>query len=466
MKTFYLKVILVILTVCMTVNLGAAANETIRFTWEAGITQKVFYLGSTRGEDYTVDWGDNVTETFSGSGGAIGSALPHNYAAAGTYNVVITGVNPNCLFSYLHCGNNQVTELDLSDCTGLVMLYCYENQLTDLDVSANTGLTELWCMVNELTELNVDGATALEYFYCNNNELTELDVSAHTQLIRFECWNNQITELDVSASTQLTRLECYNNQLTDLVLSGATALKFISCYNNQLTELIVSGATTLEYLYCFGNQLTELDVSANTQLGILECYNNNFPLSELFAFSELIATPGFKLLGTQNLPPIPAIGIGNELFSDQSLFKGIYTTYAVTKNGNPAPSGDYTVVDGKITFNSMGNYTVTMTNSAISSNSHYPAKVIVEVEIVNNTDIPAVIRQSNVVVYPNPTSGELQVRCYELQAGDYGIYNVTGQLVMQGKLQGETTTINAGLLANGVYCLKLPNEVVKFVKRN
>ena len=47
---------------------------------------------------------------------------------------------------------------------------------------------------------------------------------------------------------------------------------------------------------------------------------------------------------------------------------------------------------------------------------------------------------------------------------NYEIYNLTGQMQKQGKLQGETTTINIESLPNGMYYLKVAGHVTKFVK--
>jgi len=39
-----------------------------------------------------------------------------------------------------------------------------------------------------------------------------------------------------------------------------------------------------------------------------------------------------------------------------------------------------------------------------------------------------------------------------------------GQLMMQGKLSDETTTINVESLASGMYFLRIAGKTVKFVK--
>ena len=67
--------------------------------------------------------------------------------------------------------------------------------------------------------------------------------------------------------------------------------------------------------------------------------------------------------------------------------------------------------------------------------------------------------------HPNPTNGELRVMGYELQIDDYFIYSITGQLLMQGKLQRKSTVINVEHLAKGMYFLMINNKVVKFIKQ-
>ena len=54
--------------------------------------------------------------------------------------------------------------------TALTYLYCGWNQLTSLDVSQNTALTELFCPYNQLTSLDVSKNTALTYLNCGGNQ--------------------------------------------------------------------------------------------------------------------------------------------------------------------------------------------------------------------------------------------------------------------------------------------------------
>ena len=185
-------------------------------------------------------------------------------------------VSNNTALKWLYCASNQLTNLDFSNNSALFFLFCVWNQLSNLDLSNNTALTMLWCYNNQLTSLDVSKNATLRELVCNNNQLMSLDVSNNTSLTNLDCQNNQLTSLDVSNNTALTYLNCSFNQLTSLDVSNNTALTTLGCENNQLTDLDVNSNTALTQLFCESNQLTSLDVSNNTALTTLGCGNNQF----------------------------------------------------------------------------------------------------------------------------------------------------------------------------------------------
>jgi len=74
-------------------------------------------------------------------------------------------------------------------------------------------------------------------------------------------------------------------------------------------------------------------------------------------------------------------------------------------------------------------------------------------------------------IYPNPATNQLTITNYELREAtvDYSIYNIVGQKVMQGVLQGRdaincVSTINVEPLAKGMYYLRVGEKTVKFIK--
>ena len=181
------------------------------------------------------------------------------------YLVNNTAINTN--------GDSEIQVTEASAFTGIIN--CYDLSISDLiGIEAFTALTYLNCGYNQLTSLDVTQNTALEVLECYSNQLTSLDVSQNTALYRLKCDDNQLTSLDVSNNTALESLDCDANQLTSLDVSQNTALKILGCTVNQLTSLDVSNNTALEGLNCDANQLTSLDVSQNTALIILGCIVN------------------------------------------------------------------------------------------------------------------------------------------------------------------------------------------------
>ena len=104
----------------------------------------------------------------------------------------LTGIGIFTALTYLYCGGNSLTSLDVSNCKALTYLNCVGNSLTSLDVSQNTALMTLSCGGNSLTSLEVSNCTALTELYCSGNSLTSLDVSNNTALTVLYCYGNAI----------------------------------------------------------------------------------------------------------------------------------------------------------------------------------------------------------------------------------------------------------------------------------
>jgi len=139
----------------------------------------------------------------------------------------------------LRCFDNELTTLDLSSNTELVLLSCYNNKLTTLNVSQNSKLKSLDCGFNKLTTLDLSNNTELTTLWCANNELTTLDISNNTELVNVYGYANELTEFIVGNNTILEKLNIYDNKLTSLPdmtnlgnLNGASS----SFENNYLTE--------------------------------------------------------------------------------------------------------------------------------------------------------------------------------------------------------------------------------------
>jgi len=113
----------------------------------------------------------------------------------------------------------------------------------------------------------------------------------------------------------------------------------------------------------------------------------------------------------------------------------------------------------------------------VSTNNQYHFTVTEDVALVANFEEDggvAIVETQGIAslqVYPNPTSGELIITNYELGItnAEYTIYNIVGQMVMQGVLVCRDVacnvhTINVAQLPTGMYFLKIGERTVKFVR--
>ena len=293
----------------------------------------------------------------------------------------------------LICGFNPLYNLDLSPCPNLRHLHCWDNRLSTLDLSVCPKLENVQCLYNLLPALDISGNPNLRTLSCDNNQITTLDPSNCPNLLFLSTNHNPLPTLDLSNCPNLEQLYCFDNLLPDLDVSNCPNLRYLSCSNNQISNLDLSNCPNLRYLSCDSNQIRNLILSDSSNMGngYIYCADNRLPLSDLFVASGKVKKPESKCFGTQNLLPQRVLA-GDSLFSDQAAFvinaNTIYTNYAVTQNGSPAPSSSYAVNKGVLIFNDTGVYTITMTNYAIISYYMYPAQVIVELTVLQayNTD--------------------------------------------------------------------------------
>lgn len=137
--------------------------------------------------------------------------------------------------------------------------------------------TSLYIVDESIADLKgIEFFTALEYLYCHHNQLTSLDVSKNTKLLLLQCSYNQLNTLDVSKNTDLCVLYCNDNQLTTIDISKNRHLYQLNCSFNQLTALDVS-QNLIETLYCYGNQIgrTAMDILVNGLMDLSEVESVN-----------------------------------------------------------------------------------------------------------------------------------------------------------------------------------------------
>lgn len=231
----------------------------------------------------------------------------------------------------IHCIQNKLDSLDLSNCPKLKLLWCWNNSLTSLDLSHNLLLTDLRCAQNDFSNgLDVSANTELRYYCCNDTFMPAIDVSSNKELIELVCYNNVIREIDVSHNPELTKLECSNNLLKNIDVSHNTLLSVFTFENNYLKEIDVSHNPNIRFFNCSDNQFSSIDISMLAQLKELSIGDNDItePV-DLSLFPELTDYGGnnlplSRLPDFSNNPKLTSIHIsssGGAIYIDEAFFR-------------------------------------------------------------------------------------------------------------------------------------------------
>jgi hypothetical protein len=123
------------------VTVTVVTAQSLEFTFTGNSI--TFYATA---ESISVDWGDSDSpkEVFNNLDR---SEVGHTYANNAARTVRIRAEK----LSVFICNQQQLTALDVSNCTALTALSCVNNQLSALDMSNNTKLTWLHCGDNQLS---------------------------------------------------------------------------------------------------------------------------------------------------------------------------------------------------------------------------------------------------------------------------------------------------------------------------
>nr|WP_321248242.1 fibronectin type III domain-containing protein [uncultured Psychroserpens sp.] len=265
-------------------------------------------------------------------------------------------LNQNLNLTYLECGyNNQLTNLDVTQCSNLETLRIYnstiteldisenlnltylvaggaESQLTSLDASQNTNLTNLYVYDSQvITSLNLKNGNntfVIESYLPNNPNLTcvQVDDVAYatanwfiddasvfsdycTEFLTYvpdnnfenylETHNASGSTVPLGDPTSMGNGVANDNYVFTPSVSGVTAL---DVYGQNIVDLTgVENFTALTYLVCGNNQIESLDVSQNLALTNLFAYNNQLKNVNLGSNTNFIPIFGLDLNGNPEL---------------------------------------------------------------------------------------------------------------------------------------------------------------------
>ncbi len=269
---------------------------------------------------------------------------------------------------------------------------------------------------------NIDTITNLNLFNQNISDLTGIEDFTALQDLR--CTSNQLTSLDLSQNVALTYLDCNTNLLTSLNVTQNIALTLIACQDNQLTSIDVSQNTAVNLFFCFNNQIGSLDLTQNSALTFLDCSSNQLTCFNIKGGNNNINGNNFDATNNPNLTCIEV---------DDPSLTGLIWTVA---NGS---------IDAQTSLS-------TNCNNACSTTGLYEHSL------------------SNLLFYPNPTSGSISIDLGELKTNLVGILtNSLGQVIITQEFE-PTRFIKLDVNAPpGVYFLQLKTtlgetKTIKIVK--
>ena len=173
-------------------------------------------------------------------------------------------------------------------------------------------------------------------------------------------------------------------------------------------------------------------------------------LINLYALAQQTADINNAFFYYQYLPDLAVLL--NIPIAIDTVFYGVNTLFDVQEG---VSGTNYTLNNGEITFLSPGDYTVTISNPAITNSDGTPAYVVQTFTVTNSNSIEN-ITASNIKVYPNPFAGKLYL------TGAEGcllkVITETGLILHTQHVINANETIHLDHLPAGVYFLSLEKD--------
>ncbi|ESU21124.1 hypothetical protein FEDK69T_26810 [Flavobacterium enshiense DK69] len=320
----------------------------------------------------------------------------------------LTGIEAFTSLTYLNCGDNHLSNLNVTPILTLQELECYGNTLTTLNLTANTSLHYLDAYSNQISSLDVTHNPGLQYLGLDENNLTSLNVTLNTNLQELHVGSNLLTSIDISHNAALTQLVAYGNNLSSINISANPALEVLKLGLNQITSIDLTHAVNLKELRINNNLLTTLSIAQSPLLTQINCQ-------------------------------------GNRLTS-LDLRNGNNINFILTNNGAQFNQG--------LSCISVDNPAYSSTNWGINfhETATYSANCLL------STDSPLL---QMIAIYPNPSNGKIFINTPDLIKIDtITVSDLNGRIIKQVKPNGisEQTELDLTGVNQGVYFASIESD--------
>ena len=473
-----------IMLAIMACSMNVLAQHTVSLKWnaEAGSNKELGIL-ATKGQNFTINWGDgSALETKTGTFDLVALVLEylstgeivfpevqllwHTYTTAGSYTVTITGATTLCQINGLDCKIGQVTELNLSGCPNLYGLYCSDNLLTTLNLSNSKQLIGLECSNNLLTTLDISacngistpfGEIGFEAIACHDNQLQLSDLYAISEKVSMQ----EAKLLGTQNLTAKTLMAGETASFAGQLSFGGTSTVFTLTKNGspaiENTDYTMAGAV-ITFLNA-GNYLVTM-----TNAAIIS--SPEYPVQVIAEF--IVEDTGDDFVPVTDITDLPEKAMAGEpLTLTGTVIPDDATNNNIVWNIKDAGDTGATITGNVLNTTAGGIVIITATitdGTAVGTNFTKDFPIEVEEEPIEGI---ADHRLLDVNIFPNPTSGQLQVTSYELQVTGIEVFDVMGKRQKaEGRRQNEILhspfsilhSFDLSDLPAGVYFIRIQTE--------
>jgi len=265
----------------------------------------------------------------------------------------------------------------------------------------------------------------------------------------FATWNDetpkQITSLSMSSMGLIGAAS----------FAGLKTLKSLWIMDGSLTELDLRNCTELIQLYCINNDLTKLDLKSCPHLTHLYCSNNCLTELDMTGVDELIETR----IGAQNVSLTLYKNEASEYTCAISLNNPTFGNNAISYVDGVLKSTDNTVTSTYFEIKTIGNSLCNLSGVMRFNYSN------IEINLVDTVRLN---------VYPNPTTGKLEVTNYALnqvqgRIDGIEIFDVNGKKMKsenrKTEIEKSKILIDIAHLPAGIYFVKVITDNGEVTKK-
>lgn len=258
----------------------------------------------------------------------------------------LSGIEDFTALQILNVNNNSISTVDISANSALTSINIQNNLLSAINVDQNVNLTSLSVGDNSnLSTINLSQNSELMLFSAYGCNIQTIDISLNTNLEELYLSNNQLTNIDLSQNKNLTRINLSDNALSQLDLSNLQVNQIYSVYtcntglscisvsdvaaanssrvdcpplSNELTGFIVDTITVFS-LDCNATSPFQVSANLNTEIG-----NNNIEITEGKTFTINFSATN-TLNGNISYNPIIEFSLNGAQANDDFIYNGSAT---------------------------------------------------------------------------------------------------------------------------------------------